>query len=109
MVTAWRWLLAAAVVPLVLAGCTSSTGPPGAGTGTAGRPAGYSSAAPGGHRRRSSSPRRPTGTADWSWSPSTKAAARPPAAARTPGSAPPTPQLSHGRRQLGQRSRNRGM
>ena len=32
MVTAWRWLLAAAVVPLVLAGCTSSTGPPGAGT-----------------------------------------------------------------------------
>ena len=64
MVTAWRWLLAAAVVPLVLAGCTSSTGPPGAGTGTAGRPAGYSSAAPGGHRRRSSSPRRPTGTAD---------------------------------------------
>ena len=39
MVTAWRWLLAASVVPLVLAGCTSSAGPPGAGTGTASRPA----------------------------------------------------------------------
>ena len=39
-VTAWRWLLAASVVPLVLAGCTSSAGPPGAGTGTASRPAG---------------------------------------------------------------------
>jgi hypothetical protein len=50
MMTAWRWLLAAAMVPLVLAGCTSSTGPPGAGTHTAGRPAGSSSAAPGGHR-----------------------------------------------------------
>ena len=35
MVTAWRWLLAAAVVPLVLAGCTSSTGPPDEGSGTA--------------------------------------------------------------------------
>jgi hypothetical protein len=50
MVTAWRWLLAAAVVPLVLAGCTSSAGPPGAGPRTAGRPAGSSSAAPGGNR-----------------------------------------------------------
>ena len=45
MVTTWRRLLAAAVVPLVLAGCTSGAGPPGAGT----RPAGSSSAAPGGH------------------------------------------------------------
>jgi len=50
MVTAWRWLLAAAVVPLVLAGCTSGTGPPGAGTGTASRPGGSDSAAPGSHR-----------------------------------------------------------
>jgi hypothetical protein len=50
MVTAWRRLLAAAVVPLVLAGCTSGAGPPGAGTRTAGRPAGSASAAPGGHR-----------------------------------------------------------
>jgi hypothetical protein len=49
-VTAWQRLLAAAMVPLVLAGCTSSTGPPGTGTRTAGRPAGSSSAAPGGHR-----------------------------------------------------------
>ena len=29
-----RWLLAAAVLPLVLAACTSTTGHPGAGTGT---------------------------------------------------------------------------
>ena len=50
MVTAWRRLLAAAVVPLVLAGCTSGAGPPGAGTRTAGLPAGSASAAPGGHR-----------------------------------------------------------
>jgi hypothetical protein len=50
MVTTWRRLLAAAVVPLVLAGCTSSTGPPGAATRTAGRPAGFASTAPGGHR-----------------------------------------------------------
>jgi hypothetical protein len=50
MVTAWRWLLAAAVVPLVLAGCTGGAGPPGAGTGTASRPAGSASAAPDGHR-----------------------------------------------------------
>ena len=41
MVTAWRWLLAAAVVPLVISGCTS----------TAGRTAtGTASAALGGHR-----------------------------------------------------------
>jgi phosphatidylinositol-3-phosphatase len=46
MVTAWRRLLAAAVVPLVVAGCTSGAGPPGAGT----RTAGSASAAPGGHR-----------------------------------------------------------
>ena len=50
MVTAGRWLLAAAMVPLVLAGCTSSAGPSGAGTGTASRPAGSGSVAPGGHR-----------------------------------------------------------
>ena len=50
MVTAWRRLLAAAVVALVLAGCTSGAGPPGTGTRTAGRPAGSSSAAPGGHQ-----------------------------------------------------------
>jgi hypothetical protein len=50
MVTAWRRLLAAAVVALVLAGCTSGSGPPGGGIRTAGRPAGSSSAAPGGHR-----------------------------------------------------------
>jgi hypothetical protein len=50
MMTAGRWLLAAAVVPLVLAGCASGVGPPGAGTGPAGRPAGSASAAPGGHR-----------------------------------------------------------
>ncbi len=50
MVTAWRWLLAAAVVPLVLAGCTSGAGPPGTGTGTASRPAGPGPAAPGAHR-----------------------------------------------------------
>ena len=49
MVTAWRRLLAAAVVPLVLAGCTSGAGPPGAGTARP-RPAGSASAAPGGHR-----------------------------------------------------------
>jgi hypothetical protein len=50
MVTAWRRLLAAAVVPLVLAGCTSGAGSPGAGTRTAGLPAGSASATPGGHR-----------------------------------------------------------
>jgi len=41
MVTAWRWLLAAAVVPLVIGGCTSTAGRTAAGT---------ASAAPGGHR-----------------------------------------------------------
>ena len=41
MVTAWRWLLAAAVVPLVIGGCTSTAGRTAAGIG---------SAAPGGHR-----------------------------------------------------------
>jgi len=41
MVTAWRWLLAAAVVPLVIGGCTSTPGR------TAARTA---SAAPGDHR-----------------------------------------------------------
>ena len=41
MVTAWRWLLAAAVVLLVIGGCTSTAGRTAAGTG---------SAAPGGHR-----------------------------------------------------------
>jgi phosphatidylinositol-3-phosphatase len=40
IVTEWRWLLAAAVVPLVIGGCTS----------TADRTAGTGSAAPGGHR-----------------------------------------------------------
>ena len=43
MVTAWRRLLAAAVIPLVLAGCTSGARPPGAGTGPADRPAGSAS------------------------------------------------------------------
>jgi phosphatidylinositol-3-phosphatase len=41
MVTAWRWLLAAAVVPLVLGGCTSAASRTAAGT---------ASAAPAGHR-----------------------------------------------------------
>ena len=41
MVTAWRWLLAAAVVPLVIGGCTSTAGRMAAGT---------ASAVPGGHR-----------------------------------------------------------
>ena len=40
MVRAWRWLLAAAVVPLVIGGCTS----------TAGRTAAGTASAPGGHR-----------------------------------------------------------
>ena len=40
-----RWLLAAAVLPLILAACTSIAGRPGAGTGTV---AGSGSAAPGG-------------------------------------------------------------
>ena len=42
-----RWLLAAAVFPLVLAACTSTAGRPGPGTGTAGRSAGSGSPAPG--------------------------------------------------------------
>ena len=50
MVTAGRWLLAAAVVPLVLTGCTSGTGPPGAGPGPAARPGGSAPAAPGSYR-----------------------------------------------------------
>jgi phosphatidylinositol-3-phosphatase len=50
MVTARRWPLAAAAALLALAGCTSSAGPPGAGTGTASRPAGSAAAAPGSHR-----------------------------------------------------------
>ena len=41
MVTAWRWLLAAAVVPLVIGGCTSTASRTVAGT---------ASVAPGGHR-----------------------------------------------------------
>ena len=41
-----RWLLAAAVFPLVLAGCAGQ----GAGTGTAGTPAGSGTAASGSHR-----------------------------------------------------------
>jgi hypothetical protein len=42
-----RWLLAAAVLPLILAACTSMAGLPGPGTGTV---AGSGSAAPGGLR-----------------------------------------------------------
>ena len=47
MVKKRRWLLAAAVLPLILAACTSATGRQGPGTGTA---AGSGSAAPGGLR-----------------------------------------------------------
>jgi hypothetical protein len=47
MVKKQRWLLAAAVLPLILAACTSTTGRQGPGTGTA---AGSGSAAPGGLR-----------------------------------------------------------
>ena len=36
MVKKRRWLLAAAVLPLILAACTSTTGRQGPGTGTAG-------------------------------------------------------------------------
>ncbi len=50
MVKRRRWLLAAAVLPLVLAACTSTAGRPGPGTGTAGTPAGSGPAAPGGLR-----------------------------------------------------------
>ena len=45
-----RWLLAAAVLLLVLAACTSTAGRPGPGTGTAGNPAGSGPAAPDGLR-----------------------------------------------------------
>src|SRR5208283_5574898 len=48
MVKKRRWLLAAAVLPLILAACTSTTGRPGPGTGTTGTAAGSGSAAPGG-------------------------------------------------------------
>jgi hypothetical protein len=50
MVKKRRWLLAAAVLPLVLAACTSTAGRQGAGTGTTGTAAGSGSAAPGGLR-----------------------------------------------------------
>ena len=50
MVKKRRWLLAAAVLPLILAACTSTTGRPGPGTGTAGTVAGSGSAGPGGLR-----------------------------------------------------------
>jgi phosphatidylinositol-3-phosphatase len=45
-----RWLLAAAVLPLILAACTSTAGRQGPGTGTTGTVAGSGSAAPGGLR-----------------------------------------------------------
>jgi hypothetical protein len=44
-----RWLLAAAVLPLVLAACTSTAGRQGPGTGTAAAP-GSGSGEPGGLR-----------------------------------------------------------
>ena len=50
MVKKRRWLLAAAVLPLILAACTSTTGRQGPGTGTTGTAAGSGSAAPGGLR-----------------------------------------------------------
>ncbi len=50
MVNKRRWLLAAAVLPLILAACTSTAGRPGPGTGTTGTAAGSGSAAPGGLR-----------------------------------------------------------
>ena len=50
MIKSRRWLLAAAVLPLVLAACTSTAGQPGSGAGTAGNSAGSGSAAPGGLR-----------------------------------------------------------
>ena len=37
MVKKRRWLLAAAVLPLILAACTSTAGRPGPGTGTTAR------------------------------------------------------------------------
>ena len=45
-----RWLPAAAVLPLILAACTSTTGRQGPGTGTTGTVAGSGSAGPGGLR-----------------------------------------------------------
>ena len=50
MVKKRRWLLAAAVLPLVLAACTSTAGRQGPGTGTTGTVAGSGSAGPGGLR-----------------------------------------------------------
>src|SRR5271165_1634420 len=50
MVKKRRWLLAAAILPLILAACTSTAGRPGPGTGTTGTVAGSGSAAPGGLR-----------------------------------------------------------
>ena len=50
MVKKRRWLLAAAVLPLILAACTSTTGRQGPGTGTTGTVAGSGSAGPGGLR-----------------------------------------------------------
>ncbi len=50
MVKSRRWLPAAAILPLVLAACTSTVGQPGSGTGTTAAAAGSGSAAPGGHR-----------------------------------------------------------
>ena len=62
MVKERQWLLTAAVLPLVLAGCTSTAGRPAAGTGTASRrPAGrVRLRATAGHRgcRRSGTPHR---------------------------------------------------
>ena len=46
IVKSWRWLLAAVVLPLVLAACTSTACWPGTGTGTTGTVAGSGSAAP---------------------------------------------------------------
>ena len=37
MAKTWRWLPAAALLPLMLAACTSTPARPGHGTGTAGR------------------------------------------------------------------------
>jgi len=48
MVKSRRWLLIAAMLPLVLAACTSTAGRPGPRTGTTGTMAGSGSAAPGG-------------------------------------------------------------
>ena len=50
MVKKRRWLLAAAVLSLILAACTSTTGRQGPGTGTTGTVAGSGSAGPGGLR-----------------------------------------------------------